>query len=98
MKNLTLTQAILNFSFSTDSGTPTEHLQLVSSKNIHWFRFYDFFSVKFCVEFFLTVSYLTNYPIARPSEDVVNLSGHLVHSYYYKNKSPTESFDSSLLC
>ena len=63
MKNLTLTQAILNFSFSTDSGTPTEHLQLVSSKNIHWFRFYDFFSVKFCVDFFLTVSYLTNYPI-----------------------------------
>ena len=62
MKNLTLTQAILNFSFSTDSGTPTEHLQLVSSKNIHWFRFYDFFSVKFCVDFFLTVSYLTNYP------------------------------------
>ena len=63
MKNLTLTQAILNFSFSTDSGTPTEHLQLVSSKNIHWFRFYDFFSVKFCVDFFLTVSYLTNYPM-----------------------------------
>ena len=63
MKNLTFTQAILNFSFSTDSGTPTEHLQLVSSKNIHWFRFYDFFSVKFCVDFFLTVSYLTNYPM-----------------------------------
>ena len=64
MKNLTLTQVILNFSFSTDSGTPTEHLQLVSSKNIHWFRFYDFFRVKFCVDFFLTVSYLTIYPIA----------------------------------
>ena len=62
MKNLTLIQAILSFSFSTDSGTPTEHLQLVSSKNIHWFRFYDFFSIKFCVDFFLTVSYLTNYP------------------------------------
>ena len=78
MKTLTLTQAILNFSFSTDSGTPTEHLQLVSSKNIHWFRFYDFFSVKFCVDFFLTVSYLTNYP--NLSKTCANPMSFLLHN------------------
>ena len=40
IKTITLTQAILSFSFSTDSITPTEHLKLVSSKNIQWFGFY----------------------------------------------------------
>ena len=42
MKNITLTQAILTCAISTDSITPTEHLQLVSSKNLQRFRFYDF--------------------------------------------------------
>ena len=47
VKDTTISQAIFIFTFISEGTTPTDHSQLVSSKNLYWFAFYDFFNIYF---------------------------------------------------